>query len=172
MIATSSQSFSTVSSTWLERNTADPRAFAAACARAGLRAVVPECGGTLTFEGGDLVTRTLPWAGSVRLGGFQISRDFSVRPDIVTYPLPTFSGSAAVPSSVDLFVNGNHATSGSVDPGPFTLGDVPYVNGAGEAVVVTTDAQGRRVATSTQFYVANTLLRRGLDELGFIEWMS
>ena len=26
MIATSSQSFSTVSSTWLERNTADPRA--------------------------------------------------------------------------------------------------------------------------------------------------
>ena len=118
----------------------------------------------LTFEGGDLVTRTLPWAGSVRLGGFQISRDFSVRPDIVTYPLPTFSGSAAVPSSVDLFVNGNHATSGSVDPGPFTLGDVPYVNGAGEAVVVTTDAQGRRVATSTQFYVANTLLRRGLDD--------
>lgn len=121
----------------------------------------------LTFEGGDLVTRTLPWAGSVRLGGVQISRDFSVRPDIVTYPLPTFAGSAAVPSSVDLFINGNRATGGAVDPGPFTLGDVPYVNGAGEAVVVTTDAQGRRVATSTPFYVANTLLRPGLDDFAF-----
>lgn len=121
----------------------------------------------LTFEGGDLVTRTLPWAGAVRLGGVQISRDFSVRPDIVTYPLPVFSGSAAVPSSVDLFINGNRATGGAVDPGPFTLGDVPYVNGAGQAVVVTTDAQGRRVATSTPFYVANTLLRQGLDDFAF-----
>ena len=38
-------------------NTADPRAFAAACARAGLRAVVPECGGTLTLEGGEGAAR-------------------------------------------------------------------------------------------------------------------
>lgn len=121
----------------------------------------------LTYEAGDLITRTLPWAGSARLGGVQLSRDFSVRPDIVTYPLPSFKGSAAVPSSVDLFVNGNHTASGDVDPGPFTLGDVPYVTGAGEAVVVTTDAQGRRVTTSTPFYVASTLLRPGLSDFAF-----
>ncbi|MDE8652331.1 fimbria/pilus outer membrane usher protein [Novosphingobium album (ex Liu et al. 2023)] len=118
----------------------------------------------LTYEAGDLVTRTLPSTSPVRLGGVQLSRDFSVRPDIVTYPLPSFSGTAAVPSAVDLFINGHHTSSGQLAPGPYTLTDMPYVSGAGEAVVVTTDAQGRRISTSIPFYVANTLLRPGLDD--------
>ena len=41
---------------------------------------------------------------------------------------------------------------------------MPYINGAGEATVVTTDAQGRQVVTSLPFYVSNTLLARGLSD--------
>jgi outer membrane usher protein len=117
-----------------------------------------------TWEVGDFVTRTLGWTDPVRLGGAQLSRDFTVRPDIVTYPLPRFSGAAAVPSAVDLFINGYRSAGGDVAPGPFTLTDMPYVNGAGEAVIVTTDVQGRRVSTSVPFYVASTLLRPGLSD--------
>lgn len=124
-----------------------------------------------TYEAGDLVTRTLPWSNPVRLGGFQISRDFAVRPDIVTYPIPTFSGMAAVPSAVDLFINGYRTAGGELKPGPFTLGDVPYLTGGGEATVVTTDAQGRRVSTTIPFYVANTLLRPGLSDFSFAAGM-
>jgi outer membrane usher protein len=120
-----------------------------------------------TYEAGDFVTRTLAWSSPVRMGGFQLSRDFTVRPDIITYPTPRFSGSAAVPSAVDLYVNGYRALASSVQPGPFTLNEQPYVNGAGEAVVVTTDAQGRRVSTAIPFYVANTLLRPGLADYAF-----
>lgn len=117
-----------------------------------------------TYEAGDIVTRNLPWTRSVRLGGLQLSRDFAVRPDIVTYPLPSFSGTAAVPSAVDLFINGQRTSGGMLAPGPYTISDVPFVNGAGEAVVVTTDAQGRSVSTSVPFYVASTLLRPGLSD--------
>ncbi|WP_336962846.1 fimbria/pilus outer membrane usher protein [Sphingobium aquiterrae] len=117
-----------------------------------------------TYEVGDFVTRTLAWSNPARLAGVQISRDFAVRPDIVTYPLPIFAGKASVPTTLDLFINGHKTASQSLQPGPFMLSDVPYVNGAGEAVMVTTDAQGRQVSTSVPFYVANTLLRPGLAD--------
>lgn len=118
----------------------------------------------LTYEAGDVVSGALPWSNSVRLGGLQLSRDFGVRPDLVTYPLPQFAGEAAVPSSVDLFINGYKASSDNVQPGPYTLTNVPFINGAGEAVVVTTDALGRQVSTTVPFYVTNTLLQKGLAD--------
>ena len=116
----------------------------------------------LTYEAGDLVSGALGWTSPVRLGGVQVARNFAVRPDVVTYPLPQFAGSAAVPTAVDLFVNGYKSSSAHVDPGPFTLTNVPFVNGAGEAVVVTTDALGRQVSTTVPFYVSSSLLRPGL----------
>lgn len=118
----------------------------------------------LTYEVGDLVSGALPWSNSVRLGGVQLSRDFGVRPDLVTYPLPQFAGEAAVPSSVDLFINGFKSSSDNVQPGPYTLTNIPFINGAGEAVVVTTDALGRQVSTTVPFYVTSSLLQKGLSD--------
>ncbi|GKT23181.1 fimbria/pilus outer membrane usher protein [Acidovorax sp. SUPP3334] len=110
---------------------------------------------------GDLITGALPWTTPVRMGGVQWSRNFGIRPDLVTYPLPAFSGQAAVPSAVDVFINGFRAANRTVAPGPFTLGELPTVNGSGTASVVTTDALGRQVLTSVPFYVNTQLLRPG-----------
>ncbi|SDR98732.1 fimbria/pilus outer membrane usher protein [Pseudomonas prosekii] len=118
----------------------------------------------LTYEAGDLVSGALPWSSSVRLGGLQLSRDFGVRPDLVRYPLPQFAGEAAVPSSVDLFINGYKSSSADLQPGPYTLTNIPFINGAGEAVVVTTDALGRQVSTTVPFYVTSSLLQKGLSD--------
>lgn len=118
----------------------------------------------LTYEAGDVISGALPWSSSVRLGGVQFSRDFAVRPDLVTYPLPQFAGEAAVPSSVDLFINGYKSSSAELQPGPYTLTNVPFINGAGEAVVVTTDALGRQVSTTVPFYVTSSLLQKGLSD--------
>lgn len=118
----------------------------------------------LTYEAGDLVTGALPWTTSVRVGGLQLSRDFGVRPDLVTYPLPAFAGEAAVPTSLDLFINGYKSSSTELQPGPYTLTNVPFINGAGEAVVVTTDALGRQVSTTLPFYVTSSLLTKGLSD--------
>ncbi|WP_427306049.1 fimbria/pilus outer membrane usher protein [Cupriavidus sp. H39] len=116
----------------------------------------------LTYTAGDLITGALPWTSAVRMGGLSIERGFKARPDIVTYPLPQFSGQAAVPTAVDLFINGSKAGTEQANPGPFTLNNVPSINGAGEATVVTTDALGRQVSVSVPFYVATSLLKRGL----------
>lgn len=122
---------------------------------------------SLSFTAGDLITNSLSWSSSVRLGGLQIARDFTVRPDIVTYPLPAFAGQAAVPTTVDLFVNGYRASSSDVRPGPYAFTNLPFINGAGEAVIVTTDALGRRVTTTEPFYVSSRLLQPGLSDYSF-----
>jgi len=118
----------------------------------------------LTFEAGDLITAALPWSSSVRVGGLQLSRDFAARPDLVTYPLPAFAGEAAVPTSLELFINGYRTSTTELQPGPYTLTNVPFINGAGEAVVVTTDTLGRQVSTTLPFYVTSNLLQKGLTD--------
>jgi outer membrane usher protein len=126
----------------------------------------------MAITAGDLITQSLPWTTSVRLGGLQIARDFQVRPDLLTMPLPSFAGKTAVPSTVDLFIDGYRQQSSSLAPGRFVLDNIPVVNGAGQATIVTTDAVGRQIATTIPFYVAPTLLRPGLldgsGEVGFL----
>lgn len=117
-----------------------------------------------TVEAGDVITRTLAWAPAVRLGGAQVSRDFAIRPDVITYPLPEFAGSAALPSTVDLVVNGQRIAGSRVNPGPFALDTLPPINGRGEANLIVTDIHGRSIATAVPFYVASALLRPGLTD--------
>jgi outer membrane usher protein len=119
-------------------------------------------GRALTLTAGDFISRSLPWSTSVRMGGVQIARDFAVRPDLLTMPLPSFAGKTAVPTAVDLFVNGYRQQSSDVAPGRFVLDNIPVVNGAGEATIVTTDAVGRQIATTIPFYVSSSLLKPGL----------
>jgi len=121
----------------------------------------------ISWQVGDLVTDSLAWSNSVRLGGVRIGRDFGVRPDLVTYPLPAFSGQAAVPSTVDLFISGYRSSQANVQPGPWSLTNVPFVNGAGDAVITTTDAVGRRITTTLPFYVSSSLLKSGLSDYAF-----
>lgn len=118
--------------------------------------------GLVSYTFGDLVTGALTWNTSVRMGGVQIARDFGLRPDLITYPLPRFTGEAAVPSTLDLFINNAQISSDDLRPGPFTLNNVPFISGAGTATLVTTDALGRRVSTNVPFYVTDRLLQEGL----------
>lgn len=118
----------------------------------------------LSLSGGDLITGALTWNSAVRVGGLQISRDFSLRPDLITYPLPRFDGDVAVPSTLDLFIDDARIGQQELRPGPFTLNTVPYISGAGTATLVTTDVLGRQVSTTVPFYVTDTLLRQGLSD--------
>ncbi|MDQ3206146.1 MAG: fimbria/pilus outer membrane usher protein [Pseudomonadota bacterium] len=117
-----------------------------------------------TWSAGDVISGGLGWTRPVRLGGVQWRRDFGVRPDMIVYPLPRFSGDAAVPSSVELFVNNVRQSGSQVAPGPFVLSDFPRVVGAGQAVVVVTDALGRSTQASVPLYVDYQRLARGLSD--------
>jgi outer membrane usher protein len=117
----------------------------------------------LRYTGGDFITNSLAWNRPVHLGGVQIRSDFSTRPDLVTFPLPALSGSAAVPSTVDVLSESGAVTSGQVAPGPFEIPQIPVVSGAGTITMTMTNALGQQVTVNQPFYATYSLLAKGLQ---------
>lgn len=120
--------------------------------------------GTLRrYTAGDFITGGLSWTRPVRMGGLQLRSDFSLRPDLVTFPLPSVSGTAAVPSTIDVLVNNTQALSRQISPGPFQVSQLPVVTGAGAVTTTITNALGQQVAATLPFYASSDLLAPGLD---------
>jgi outer membrane usher protein len=117
------------------------------------------------YSVGDVITGGLPWTRPVRFGGLQFSTDFGLRPDLVTFPLPTLSGQAAVPSTVDVLVNGVQQLSRGIDPGPFSVQQLPVVTGAGTITLLVKDASGQQRVETLPFYASGALLAPGLTSL-------
>jgi outer membrane usher protein len=116
----------------------------------------------VTYQAGDVISGGLPWTRPVRLGGVQAQRDFAIRPDLVTLPLPSIAGSAAVPSTIDVFVGNVKAYSQDVAAGPYAINNLPVLTGDGAARVVIRDATGRETTTSVSLFSSPRLLRPGL----------
>ncbi len=123
---------------------------------------LPDSAISLTL--GDTYSGFLDWTRAVRLGGVQIGRNFGLQPYRITTPLPAFLGEAAVPSAVDLYVNGIRQYSGEVPAGPFQLATVPGINGVGNAQIIVTDAFGRTRTIDFPFYATQQLLAKGLSD--------
>jgi outer membrane usher protein len=70
----------------------------------------------------------------------------------------------AVPSEVDLYVNGIRQYTGELPVGPFQLTTQPTVNGIGNAQLVITDAFGAVRTIDFPFYAAQDLLASGLSD--------
>jgi outer membrane usher protein len=120
-----------------------------------------------TLRIGDSVSSSPDWSRSVRFAGVQWATDFATQPGFVPFPLPTFSGEAVVPSTVDLYVDNALRLSRDVPAGPFTFVDVPVVSGAGQAHIVVRDMLGREQAVSLPYYTTPRLLQSGLDDVSY-----
>ncbi|QCA00371.1 fimbria/pilus outer membrane usher protein [Acinetobacter nosocomialis] len=112
---------------------------------------------------GDFVSNSSDWGSSVRLAGFQWSSAYTQRGDIVTSALPQFSGSAALPSTLDLYVNQQKIYSGLVPSGPFDIKQLPFISG-NEVTLVTTDATGQQIITKKPYYFSSKILAKGINE--------
>lgn len=113
---------------------------------------------------GDTFTGFLDWTRPVRIGGVQIGRNYGLQPYRVTTPLPEFLGEAAVPSDIELYINGMRQYSGRAPVGPWELSAAPGLTGAGQAQIVLTDAFGRVQSLDFPFYSTQRLLARGLSD--------
>ena len=117
-----------------------------------------------TLNLGDAVSDPGSWGNAVRFAGLRWVRNFAIRPDLVTTPLLTTGGSAVVPAIVDVFVNNQRVSSGSIPPGPFIVDNVPAVSGSGDVRVVVRDALGREQVMTQPFYSGVNMLAAGLSQ--------
>lgn len=120
-----------------------------------------------SYRGGDVLSADGPWSGPYRIGGVQIVSNFSTQPSLITFPVPTLDGTAQVPSSVDLYVNGVLRYREDLEPGKFRVEGLPVVTGDGELTMVVTDILGREQIVTQNFYASSSLLRPGLSEYSY-----
>lgn len=120
-----------------------------------------------TIRAGDLISGGLSWTRPTRLAGLQLQSDFGLRPGLITMPVPGFTGSAAVPSTVEVFLNNARRFTSDVEAGPFDVVDMPVVTGPGTARIVVRDEDGNETVTESSYFVSDRLLRPGLLDYSF-----
>jgi outer membrane usher protein len=116
---------------------------------------------------GDAISRPASWARAVRFGGVRWGTSFAIRPDVVAFPLPTLVGQAALPSSVDVYVDNALRFSGQTPSGPFEIPSAPLMTGQGQVRMVVRDLLGRETTFTQPFHVDAQLLKAGLSDETF-----
>lgn len=116
---------------------------------------------------GDAVSGASQWARSVRLGGVQWATNFATQPGLVTFPLPSMTGETALPSTVDLYVNGALRLRRDLPAGPFSLQQMPALTGQGELQLVVRDLLGREQRIVAPYYASPRLLQKGLHDFSY-----
>ncbi|MDE2345440.1 MAG: fimbrial biogenesis outer membrane usher protein, partial [Gammaproteobacteria bacterium] len=120
-----------------------------------------------TLQLGDSINNPGMTGLAVRMGGIQYGTNFATRPYFINFPLPTIGGQAAVPSTVQLYVNGLLKETQQVPPGPFSIPAVPVVTGPGTATIVVQDMLGHQQVITSSFYASENLLKPGLNDYSF-----
>jgi outer membrane usher protein len=113
---------------------------------------------------GDSISLAGAWGRSVRFGGVQFATNFATQPYFVRFPLQAVVGEAAMPSTVDLVVNGVPTATQRVPAGPFRIDDVPTITGSGDIKIIVRDVLGREQVTVVPYYTPLALLRAGLSD--------
>lgn len=120
-----------------------------------------------TLRVGDAITNGGMTGLATRFGGLQFATNFATQPGLATLPLPSVGAAAAVPSTVQLYVNGVLQRTQDVQPGPFTVPQIPIASGPGLITLVVRDTTGHQQVINVPFYGANSLLAKGLDDYSF-----
>jgi len=120
-----------------------------------------------TLNVGDAISDPGSWGNAEHFAGIRFSRNFALRPDLLTTPLLTTAGTATVPSTVDIFVNNQLVASNPVPAGPFVIDRLPTVTGTDDVNIVVRDALGREQTVTQTFYTGSALLARDLSQYAF-----
>lgn len=116
---------------------------------------------------GDVTGQAGAWGRSVRFGGVQWVSNFATQAGFISFPLPSVSGSATLPSTAEVFVNQILSSQREIAAGPFTVRELPVFTGQGEIQMVVHDLLGHEQTIVQPFYAAPTLLRKGLDSFSY-----
>jgi outer membrane usher protein len=118
----------------------------------------------VTLRAGDSATRTGLLLRPLYFGGLQLGRNFGLTPGFLTQPLPVIGGTAAAPSTVELYVNDALRQTSRVLPGPFVIDNYPLLTGSGQARIVVRDVLGRESVLVQSFFTHNSMLEQGLSD--------
>jgi outer membrane usher protein len=120
----------------------------------------------IRFVVGDCPATAGEYGGAGILGGFNISKNFTLQPYMTRYPGMELSGVARTPSEVEIYINDRLIRTEKLSPGEFHFRDLS-IFGAGEATLVIRDAFGREEIYTNPYFISSRLLKPGLDSFSY-----
>jgi outer membrane usher protein len=119
------------------------------------------------FTAGDFFTPGFDVTGSVGMGGLSFSKLYRMDPYFVQYPTAGFTAQVALPSTVDVLVDGNLVSRQQVQPGPLDVRNVTAAAGQRNVTVIIRDPYGREQVLGQPFYFTQFGLAKGLQEYSY-----
>jgi len=113
---------------------------------------------------GDSLGYSGPLGGDAWIGGITVAKEFGIDPYYVRYPTLSLSTPIAVPSVMEVYVNGQVVSQERVAPGRLDVRNLPLTMGRNDARVVVRDAFGQTRELSSTYYLTSTALSQGVQD--------
>ena len=111
---------------------------------------------------GDFFTPAREFSSGINLGGVSISKLYGLNPYFIQFPMQSVSGNVALPSELEVFVDGQRVRTVRLRPGEFEVRDILGYGGARNVQLVLRDSFGPRPATELFLLFQRSALARGL----------
>jgi outer membrane usher protein len=116
---------------------------------------------------GDALAASGILGSSVNLGGLSFSKHYQIDPYFIKQPMVDYTGFATFPTEMNMYIDGARVRSEKLTPGQFDLKNILAFSGAHDMEIVMKDAFGREQRLKYPFYIADTLLKKGLHEFSY-----
>jgi outer membrane usher protein len=116
---------------------------------------------------GDFLTWSRDFSSSVNLGGISVTKLYGIDPYFVRFPTQTLTGSVALPSDMEVYLDGQRIRTERLRPGEFELRDILAYGGARNVQVILRDAFGRVQQLNYSLYFTDQPLQKGLHEYSY-----
>jgi outer membrane usher protein len=116
---------------------------------------------------GDFFTPAREFSTGINLGGVSISKLYGLNPYFIQFPMQSVSGNVALPSELEVFVDGQRVRTVRLRPGEFEVRDILGYGGARNVQLVLRDSFGRVQQLNYSFYFSDQPLRGGLHEYSY-----
>lgn len=116
---------------------------------------------------GDRIVNAGELGGAALVGGIALAREYGINPSIVRYPTVDLAGAVAVPSTIEVYANGQLVQRHDLPPGQFQMKGLPVSAGRGATHMVLRDVFGRRQEFDAPYYVTTSVLTKGLHDFTY-----
>lgn len=116
---------------------------------------------------GDEFASTSAVGGAGFFGGIHFTRRFELDPWLIRTPLPSLTGAAETPTTLEVYVDGVLVRRERIQPGTFEIRNLPVATGSGRVHYVLRDSFGRETVHTSSYVVDGRLLQKGLSDFSY-----
>jgi outer membrane usher protein len=116
---------------------------------------------------GDFFTPSRDFSTGISLAGISVSKLYGLNPYFIQFPMQNVAGTVALPSDLEVYMDGQRIRTERLQPGAFELRDILAYGGAHNIQLVLRDSFGRTQQLSYSFYFSDQPLSKGLHEYSY-----